>query len=104
MEFQRRLPAVYRQIDSIRQNDIRVCILGMVVDAKAGRLVLDDGSGKVIVSSEEEINIGSRVRIFGRVIPTDEGVEISAELIQNVEGLDIELWKKAKEMEVRLGV
>lgn len=101
--FQRRLPAVSRQVAEIRPEDIRVSILGTVIDKQEGTLVIDDGTGRVHVTVEEPITEAGRlVRVFGRVIPLENGAELHGELIQDMTGLDMELYKQVEELWKRL--
>ncbi|MBU0953771.1 MAG: OB-fold nucleic acid binding domain-containing protein [Nanoarchaeota archaeon] len=93
--FNRRLPAIPRLISEISSDDIRVRIMGTVLDVSGNRLVLDDGTGKVTVTFEELPAVAPHqlVRIFGRVIPLDGGVELSGELLQDMTGLDLALHR-----------
>lgn len=100
-EFQRRLPFIDRKISEIKPEDIKVSILGTIVDKKGDIIVIDDGSGKINAIFEEPVNfeVNTLVRIFGRVIPVETGLELRGEIIQDMTGLDMELYKKVKELE-----
>ena len=75
----------------------RMAVLGTVVEKDtAGFFVLDDGKGKatVLVPADdllEKLNIGSLVRVIGIVI---EKSEIKAEIVQDMEGIDINIYNK----------
>ncbi len=89
--------------------DFKVSVLGMVVDKKDDVLVLDDGTGKVQVFVDsvevlDNIDVNKTVRIFGSTIPTDEGFELKADIVQNMSSLDINLYKKVNELYNRMGV
>ena len=101
MEFQRRLPAKARKISDIKPEDIRVGITGTIIGKQGNVIVLDDGSGKVNASFEEPIKFGENqlVRVFGRVMPLESGVEIQGEIIQDMKGLDLELKKRVEKLE-----
>jgi hypothetical protein len=101
MEFQRRLPAKTRKISEIKPEDIRVAVTGTIIGRQGSIIVLDDGSGKVNASFEEPIkfNENQLVRIFGRVMPLEQGVELQGEIIQDMQGLDLELKKKLEGLE-----
>ena len=83
-------------IVDVNQKDIRVRVLGTVIDRQDNTLVLDDGTGKIVATFDEPVNVKERslVRIIGRVMPVDGGLELSGEIIQNMEGLDIDVFKK----------
>jgi len=101
MVFQyRRLPAKCKSISDIEpENDIRVSLLGRVIDISDGILVIDDGSTNAQVKLGElnvDLNPGDLVRVFARVLPNEEGFELRAEIVQNMKGLNVELYKKVK--------
>ncbi len=100
MEFQRRLPAKERNISDIKPEDIRVGVTGTIIGKQGNIIVLDDGSGKVNVSFEEPVKFRENqlVRVFGRVMPLESGVEIQGEIMQDMEGLDLELKKKVENL------
>ncbi len=105
MDFQKRLPAVEKSITEIEpEKDIRVKIVGKVVDLGAESFVIDDGGGSVHVTTDPEINVenlkvGDNVRVAGRVFASESGFELRAEAVQNVNGIDTNLLKKIRELE-----
>ena len=103
-EFQRRVPAIERRIADIKPEDIRVRVTGTVVDMQGEAAVLDDGSGKIHIALEQgtEIKPGALVRVFGRVIALEDGMELQAEIVQDMSGLDLELLKKVQEAEKQI--
>lgn len=92
---ERRLPAIDKQISEITDKDIRVRITGSVIDKGDGFIVVDDGTGKIKVSFDGETS--DIVRVFGRVIPLENGFEINGEIIQDMSKLDLNLRKKVIE-------
>ena len=96
--FQRRLPSVERKISGIRPEDVRVKILGTVIDKNGGRLVVDDGTGKieVVFDGPVDVQVNQLVRVLGRVIPLEEGFELQSEILQDMSLLDMELLKKVE--------
>ncbi|MBL7160858.1 MAG: replication protein RepA [Candidatus Aenigmarchaeota archaeon] len=99
-EFQRRLPSTERAISEIQPDDIRVAVIGTIIDKskEATRIIVDDGTGKVSVSSESPLTaeLNQTVRVFGRVIPLESGVELQGEVVQDMSKLDLQLHKKIK--------
>mgnify|MGYP001596392462 CR=1 FL=1 len=91
-----------REIAGIRPEDIRVRILGTVIDknADATRLVLDDGTGRIDVVSDTPLQgeLNQMVRVFGRVIPLENGVELQGEITQDMSQLDLVLLEKLKSL------
>ncbi|MBU0898804.1 MAG: replication protein RepA [Nanoarchaeota archaeon] len=98
----RRLPAVEKQISEIKSDDLRLRLLGIVVDKKDTTLVMDDGTGKTEIIFNEAVNteIGKFVRVFGRVVPMESGFEIHGEFMQDMSGLDMDLLKRVRQLEV----
>ncbi|MBI4176325.1 MAG: OB-fold nucleic acid binding domain-containing protein [Candidatus Aenigmarchaeota archaeon] len=101
-EFQRRLPSVRRSVSDIRGEDIRVSVMGTVIEKHEAMLTLDDGTGHISISLPEEareVKPGQIVRVFGRVIPMEGGFEIEAEIVQDMAGLDMDLYRKVEGLE-----
>lgn len=105
-----------RRISEIRIGDERVRVVGLVIDKKDSELVLDDGSGQIAVVFEdptiaEGISIGSKVRILGTAFNAGDVLELHAEIVQRVDGLDLELYEEVrreikkfeKELEQKMG-
>ena len=114
-DFQKRMPSVDRAISGIRPDDIRVAVIGTVIDSQENRVVVDDGTGKVTVSFEEPVktenannvangqhvpkrSLGQLVRVLGRVIPMDSGVELQGDVLQPMDGMDMGLKKSVDEL------
>ena len=106
-DFQRRLPSVERGISEIKAEDIRISVLGTVIDKKEDgdsvRIALDDGSGKIDVGFESAVKVAVNqfVRVFGRVIPIENGFELQGEVVQDMGKLDAGLWKRVKDLNLR---
>ncbi|MFQ5648041.1 MAG: replication protein RepA [Candidatus Aenigmatarchaeota archaeon] len=100
-DFQRRMPAIERRIADIKPEDIRVRVTGTVVGLEDGRIALDDGTGKVEVALEGPVEAEANrlVRVLGRVISSEDGLELQGEVVQDMSGLDLELLKKVQEAE-----
>ncbi len=94
---------VKRKVSDINPElDSRVKVLGFVVDKKDDTIVIDDGSGKIRAFVDtpviERIGINQLVRVFGSVLPIENGFEIKADIVQDLSGLDINLYKKVDEL------
>jgi hypothetical protein len=101
---------VKKKIEEINpETDLKVKIMGFVVDKKDDTIILDDGSKKVKVfvddpSIVERMNINQLIRVFGSTLPTDEGFEIKADATQDLSNLNINLFKKVEELYNKMGV
>jgi len=99
-----------RKIPEINPDeDLKVKILGFVVDKKDDTIVLDDGSGKIKVFVDipgimESIEINKLIRVFGSTLPTEDGFEIKADAVQDLSNLNINLYKKVEELYNKMGV
>jgi hypothetical protein len=94
------MPAKERKISEIGGEDPRISIVGTVVDSKENIMAVDDGTGKIDVSFEEQPNVktGQLARIFGRVITLEGGYELQGEVLQDFSNADLGLWRKVSAM------
>jgi hypothetical protein len=95
-DFQKRMPSVDRTVSAIRPDDVRVAVIGTVIDSQENRVIIDDGTGKLTVSFEAPVTTENAklVRVLGRVIPMEGGVELQGDVIQPMDGIDMVLKKK----------
>lgn len=89
-----------KQISEVTPNDSRVSIIGNVAGASENSFVLDDGTGKIEIISDVGVEKNRLVRAFCSVV--DE--KLKADIVQDVEGLDLNLFKKIGELYNRAGV
>jgi len=108
-EFQdtrmRRMPSLEKRVSDLNPGDMRASITGTVVDRGEGRIVLDDGSGRINVNFESppDVKPNQFVRVFGRVIQTEGGIEIEGEVLQDMGKLDKDLYKKISSLKLDKG-
>jgi len=97
----RRLPSRDKSICEIEKNDVRVRIFGIAIDSRDNTLVIDDGTGKINAVFSDAVNVkpNSHVRVFGRVMQTQDGFEIEGEILQDMGRADARLYKKVVELE-----
>ena len=91
------------------ENDFKVKVMGFVVDKKDDTLLMDDGSGKLQVFVDlpniiDTVNLNQLIRVFGSVMPTDEGFELKADILQDLSDLNVNLYKKVEELYNKMGV
>ena len=99
--IRRRLAAKEKEIASIQpEMDVRLRLTGTVIDASPNSVVIDDGTGKLEIFFEKNpmVRTGQLVRVITRIIPMIEGFESRGEAVQNLDGFNIDLYKKAKEI------
>ena len=95
-QYERRLASAEKTISELTPQDIRVALLGLIIHKEDNSLILDDGTGKIQVSFEElpKVELNQVVRVFGRVIPIESGVELQGEILQDMSSLDRSLRSK----------
>ena len=100
--IRKRLPAIEKPIAEINpEKDVRVRILGTVLGVDSNTVVIDDGTGKVEVVFEEPqeyIKEGNLIRIISRILPLTEGFECRGECVQQLDGFDMKLYKRTREI------
>jgi len=94
----RRIPSVERRISEIMAEDMRVSLIGTVIDKQEDSIILDDGTGKIAIGFDSPIDAepDQIVRVFGRVMPIEEGFELQGEIVQDMGRIDMELLKKLR--------
>ncbi|NJE05838.1 replication protein RepA [Thermococcus sp. M36] len=106
IRFRRRKPAVERHIGEIREEDTRVSLIGKAfkVDKMDYTFWLDDGTGVILIESEENIlpENGQTVRVIGRVIRNEEGTHIYGEVIQDFSEADLDALEEIRELERKI--
>ena len=90
----RRMPAVQKTIREITEKDIRLRLVGTVIDYQNGSLLLDDGTGQAEIVSEQPVKTGNFVRVFTRVLQLENNYELRAEVVQDLSNMDKQLYKR----------
>jgi hypothetical protein len=104
--FNRRLPSIERKISEIKPEDMRVSVTGMLIDLQeSGNAMVDDGTGKLNITFDEpekikDMCLNKPVRVMGRLIPLERGFELQGEIVQDMEGLDMELKGRVDSLEI----
>lgn len=98
----KRYPAVPKTIDCINpKEDVKVRIVGKIVekDEDSSSIVVDDGKEtiSVIITSDSLLSslvIGRTVCVFGQILPIGDEFELKAELVQDMKGFDLKLFRR----------
>ena len=97
----RRLPSTEKSIIDIQpESDVRIRIMGTVIGTGQNTIVVDDGTGKVEIIFDDRpsyINTGQRIRVVTRILPLIDGFECRGECVQQLDGFDTAMYKKARE-------
>jgi len=99
-DVRRRMPSIPRKVSDISQSDVRVSVMGTILDVSETGIVLDDGTGKINVSlgNTSSLKTGQLVRILGKLMASDSGPELQGEIVQDMGGLDIGLRRRAEDI------
>ena len=82
------------------KSDSRISLIGKIIEKKDDSFVLDDGSGKIEIFSEEEVEENKLIRVFCSIIEK----QIKADIIQDLNGFDLNLFNKVRELYNKAGV
>ena len=83
-----------RSTATIKDNDVKVSLVGKVVEIGEDYFILDDGLGSKKISSSFKVDEDETIRVFCSV----SNGELSADIVQVLDGLDLELFKKVDDM------
>ena len=86
-----------KYINNLSKDDFNVAVAGMVVNKQDNSFILDDGTGQVMVYSNNEVS-GDFVRVFGRVNTMDNNLHVQGFIIQDISKVDKFLYKKVKDL------
>lgn len=80
----------------------RVRLTGTVITLFNDSFILDDQTGTVQIFLNPEISFNVKendiVQVVGRLIPTESGVGINAEIIRVTNNLNLSLYNKVKDL------
>jgi len=100
MEAKRLNPLVpgYKEkfIKDFDKDDVKVAVSGIIVSKDGGKVIVEDNSGTIPVEIETDLGVNKFVRIFGVLIPYEEGFEIQGHVIQDLSDVEIEKYVKVK--------
>lgn len=96
MQQFKRAPARRCRIsDIVPEKDMRVRIFGKLIDRTEDTMVVDDGTGRLdVVTENPQAETGDMVLVFARILPLESGYEARAEMVQKADGMDIGLYRK----------
>jgi len=78
----------------------KISLLGKVIEAKEDSFVLQDDTGKVEILSDKKLEENRIVRVFCSI----EENKIKADIVQPLNGLDLNLYKEVEELYSKAGV
>ncbi len=91
---------VPKKISEIKNTDQKVSIVGKIVAAEKNLAIIKDDSGQADIFTDDTVEAGHIVRAFCSFV----GGRLKLDVVQNLDGLDLNLYKKIKELYSRAGV
>ena len=95
-----------KYIAEIPNSEQRVCVIGEIkaINEDSAEATLADDTGKIILvftalDDMQKIGAGHRVRVIGKVYPTENGKIIKVEYVQKADNLDMNMYKKIRTLE-----
>ena len=81
------------------KKDKKVAIVGRVLEVGEKFFIIGDATEKIEVESEEGVEEGEIVRVFCSI----EENKIKADIVQRLDGLDLNLYRKTEELYKKMG-
>ena len=97
MRAQRYIP---KKISEIKETDGKVSVIGKIQESQLDSFVIEDETGKLELFSEQKVEAGNLVRVFCSLA---EG-RPKAEIVQSLNGFDINLYHKVEDLYRKVGV
>jgi hypothetical protein len=89
-----------KKISQISESDSKVAIIGKVIDVGEDSFILDDDTGKVEIATDIPVEKDSLLRVFCSMV---DG-HLKADVVQDLKGLDLNLYKRIEELYNKSGV
>lgn len=93
-----RSPYVEKLISDLKKEDTNVAVSGIIISKEDNSLVIDDNTGQIVVNLNAPQDVQGYVRVLGRVLPYEEGIQLQEYVIQDLNKIDKVLYKKVKEL------
>lgn len=92
-----RRPYSEKYIKDLSPSDTFVSLSGVVVSRSDGSFILDDSTGElpVLLSAAD---LPPHIRVFGRLLPYDDGFRLQGDFFQDLSKIDKLLYKKVKDL------
>ncbi len=99
----RRAPYKEKYVKDLTAADFKVTLSGAVAGAREEGFLLADGSGEVFVNVSKMENFmpfkeNEIVKIFGRIMPYESGLEVQAEIVKSLAGVDMGSLKRIRDL------
>ncbi|TAL47548.1 hypothetical protein EPN87_02680 [archaeon] len=88
-----------RKVSSITKTDKFISIIGKIASIGEDSFSIDDDTGKLEISSEHALKKGAVVRVFCSFEKTWR-----ADIVQDMSGMDLNIYKQVEELYSRAGL
>lgn len=85
-------------IKNLSKEDVKVAISGVIVSKAEGKIIIDDTTGTIVTDVETNLSVNDFVKVFGVLLPYEEGFEVQGHLVQDLSNLDAEKYLKVKSL------
>ncbi len=89
-----------KKVSEVNPSDLKVVLVGNVISTAENSIVLGDETGKIEISSDRMMGKNKLIRVFCSVVEE----KLKADVVQDMEGLDLDLFKKINELYSKAGV
>jgi Tat protein secretion system quality control protein TatD with DNase activity len=83
-------------IKDLSKETLKIAVTGLIVNKNENTITIDDGTGSIPVLIETDLPMNTFVKIYGILIPAEEGFEMQGHVIQDLSKINQELYKKVK--------
>ena len=93
-----------RKIEDLAEAQGWVSLIGTVIsrDPSQSEILIDDGTGQAVARVPRMPDLGSLVRVVGRIFIASGEARVDAEILQDFSGFDVELYRKVLQLEERV--
>ena len=84
-------------IKDLSKDQPKIVITGIIINRSPDTIILDDGTGTILVGINTELPLNSFVRVFGNLLD-DQNKEMQGQVIQDLSKVDKNLFNKVKSL------
>ncbi len=90
---------IEKDIKDICKEDFNVSVTGVIVNKGTNSFILDDKTGQIqVITEDNNFELNTFVRVFARVVPLEEGIQLHSIAVQDLSKIDKFLYNKIKRL------
>jgi hypothetical protein len=74
--------------------EVKLSIAGVIVSKSEKSFVIDDGTGSAVIKYKISLPLNSFCKIFGTLLPQDQGFAVNADAVQDLSSMNQELYRR----------